>query len=334
MHAHFKKELPKLLAIERHSPLVTRVMGLNPGPFTLQGSNTYLIGRGASKILVDTGEGRPEYVAALRDHLAQEQHRLSHIILTHWHGDHVGGVAQLMEEEFARGSTVLKMPEPHHDPRVFSKIGFDRDVITPIADGDVFKTDGATLHAIHTPGHTKDHICLHLEEEHALVTGDIVLGTGSSHFSDLGAYMATLRRLLAVAKGQAAPCTVYPSHGPVVSDGAAKIEEYIDHRLARDEQIVAVLAQATQPQHAKDITAALYKDVPPHLHKAAQTNVTLHCLNLEALGRVARADAAPAAAALTSLGGGLEGADELSDIIQNVGPHLNAKWMLAPKSPL
>ena len=342
MHAHFKKEVPRLLNVERVTPLVTRVMGFNPGPFTLQGTNTYLVGGGPSRILVDTGEGgRPDYVSALGSVLEKERARITTIVLTHWHGDHVGGLADVLQSKHCSDdAAVYKMAEPRHDPRVFARLGAGApSTVRDIVDGDRIGVSDATLRALRTPGHTKDGVCFLLEEEQALFSGDIVLGTGSSHFSQLTEYMASLRRLLDESRA-CGGVTVCPSHGPVLGrqDGAgqAKIEEYIKHREQRDVQIVACLEAAGSGAEltAAQITARLYHDVPKHLHRAAETNVVLHLLKLAEQGRAeGRREADAVDAKPVSLGGKTQ-PDELSDIFIQVAPWMAATWRVPAPSAL
>ena len=322
MHSHFNKGLQVLQAVEKAHPLVTRVMGHNPGKFTLQGSNTYLVGSGSEKILIDSGEGRAEYLGSLRDGL--EGATIGKVIITHWHPDHVGGLPSLLKSDLlAKDFTIHKMVEKNHDDRVFKELKLDSSIITPIKAGDIFTVGSATLHAIHTPGHTTDHCCLYLENEPSLFTGDVVLGQGSSHFSNLVDYLKSLEILKQFSiKKPDSKCTIYPSHGPVISDGTSKIEEYISHRLKRDDQIIEVLGERSMK--AAEIVSLLYKDVPIEMHKAAETNVVLHLLRLETINAVVGVRTEKSKK--ISLGGGVP--DELLDIFDVVAPNMSATWSL------
>src|SRR5262249_3320101 len=110
----------------------------------------------------------------------------------------------------------------------------------PIAEGTVIRGDGVTLRALHTPGHASDHVCYYLEEERAVFTADLVLGGSTTatppDAGALGAYRASLRRLLAVDTQR-----ISPAHGPVLEPAPPVIEEYTAHRLERDRQILAAL---------------------------------------------------------------------------------------------
>eukprot|EP01059_Diplonema_ambulator_P001839 TRINITY_DN1153_c0_g1_i1.p1 TRINITY_DN1153_c0_g1~~TRINITY_DN1153_c0_g1_i1.p1 ORF type:complete len:223 (+),score=39.22 TRINITY_DN1153_c0_g1_i1:43-669(+) len=208
------------------------------------------------------------------------------------------------------------MKEDFHDGKALPE-GIE---FTEMKDGDEFSFEGGTLKAIHTPGHTKDHICFYLPEEDAIFTGDIVLGTGSSHFSDLTAYMSTLNRLLSLCTEKT---RIYPAHGPVVDNGKQKIQDYIAHRLARDAQILESLG-AGKSATAAELVTELYKDVPEHLHKAAETNVILHLLKLEEEKKVVATRAAPADAPTDA-----EPPAEMYDIYHLVMPNLKTVWGLA-----
>lgn len=223
-------ELVALPEVERLSAGCIRILGGNPGKFTLQGTNTYLVGTGAQRLLIDTGEGRPSWIAALRRVLAAEQATLAAALLTHWHPDHTGGVGDLLAAW--PGTRVYKHrpPAPEHQQH-------QQQQQLDMADGQVFRVEGATLTAVHTPGHTADHVVFAWAEEGALFTGDSVLGHGTAVFEDLGAYLASLERMRPLFGGGRA----YPGHGAVVADGPAKIDEYIRHRQQREEQVVQTL---------------------------------------------------------------------------------------------
>jgi len=271
------------------SDRVTVALGQNPGIFTGPGTNTYLVGTGRQRILLDTGSG----VAAYPDVLARALQRagcdgIQEIVLTHGHVDHLGGVAQV-RERFG-DLRVSKQP----DPNDAAGLGFDA-----IRDGSVVRTEGATLRAVATPGHATDHLCFVLEEERSMFSGDNVLGVGTtvipSHGGDLLDYMRSLERMLAEA-----PARIYPAHGPRIDDGVAKIREYIEHRGARERQILEALAQGDAT--IATVVERVYVDVPKVLHAAAAHSVAAHLGKLEREGRARRRDAKPPLEAVWSLG--------------------------------
>jgi glyoxylase-like metal-dependent hydrolase (beta-lactamase superfamily II) len=259
------------------SERVVVALGQNPGAFTGPGTNTYLVGTGRRRILLDTGEGRAEYLPVLERALARAGGvSLQEIVLTHGHPDHMGGVAKVIERYGPL--RVSKRPWPGVDDRYPVEV-------TPLGDGDRVACEGATLRAIHTPGHAVDHLCFRLEEEGSLFSGDNVLGVGTTVIppqgGDLLDYMASLERLLAERPG-----AIYPAHGPRIADGTAKIREYIAHRLERERQILDALRAGLE--RIPDVVKRVYAAYPEALHGAAGLSVTAHLLKLEREGRVRR----------------------------------------------
>jgi glyoxylase-like metal-dependent hydrolase (beta-lactamase superfamily II) len=262
------------------SPRVAVALGQNPGLFTGPGTNTYLIGTGKVRILLDTGQGVHEYLPVLERAMAEVGcEALQEIVLTHGHPDHVGGALQVVER--FGPLPVSKLPVDGLD-------GHYSLALRPLADGSVIETEGATLRAIHTPGHAPDHLCFVLEEERAIFSGDNVLGVGTTvipaHGGDLGAYLRSLERLLAEPPGR-----IYPAHGPRIEDGPGKVREYLAHRAERERQIVEAL-RALGPSPVPAVVKRCYTDVPEVLHAAAALSVTSHLLKLEREGRATRED--------------------------------------------
>jgi glyoxylase-like metal-dependent hydrolase (beta-lactamase superfamily II) len=263
--------------VERWSPLVAVVRGLNPGPFTGPGTNTYLIGS-ADPVLLDTGSGVDAYLPLLEKALVEQcgGARLGDIALTHVHPDHIGGAAGIIDHFGPR--RVMKMPWAGEDERFPVNI-------TPIGDGDEIKTDGATLRAVYTPGHAQDHLCFYLEEERALFTGDVVLGAGTTVIpqkgGDLGLYIRTLQDI-----GDLDLERIYPGHGPMISDPNVRVQAYIDHRNERERQIVESMDQGSRT--VEQMVEAIYVDTPRSLYPAAGQSVLSHLQKLERERRASR----------------------------------------------
>jgi glyoxylase-like metal-dependent hydrolase (beta-lactamase superfamily II) len=263
--------------VDRWSDRVVVALGQNPGPFTGPGTNTYLVGTGEKRILIDTGEGHPKYPAVLKHALKQAGgKKIQEILLTHGHPDHMGGVASILEKFGAM--RVSKLPMESID----EASGLS---LSPLGAGSILRTEGATLRAIHAPGHAEDHLCFMLEEERAIFAGDNILGIGTTMIpregGNLLSYLDSLERLLALR-----PSVIYPAHGPIIPDAQAKIREYLAHRQQREEQILSALSSGLLD--IPNIVAHLYFDYPTSLHEAAEETVHAHLRKLELEERARR----------------------------------------------
>jgi glyoxylase-like metal-dependent hydrolase (beta-lactamase superfamily II) len=251
--------------LERLSPLVGRLLAPNPSPMTLTGTNTYLIGR-AEVAVIDPGPDLPEHVDAIVAAL-EALGRPAISLVTHHHGDHLPAAIRLRER--------LGVPVGGHAELP----GVDR----ALAHDDLVILADARLRALHTPGHTPDHVCYLLEDESALFSGDLMAGTGTVRVGDgrgeLADYLASLDL---VADVEAA--VLYPGHGPIVDDPAARIAEYREHRLGRERQVLEALGAGCTT--VAEVVERLYADVPRHLHAQAGRNVLAHLMKLEDEGRV------------------------------------------------
>ena len=242
---------------------VIRVLAPNPSVATLEGTNTWVVGDDPT-IVIDPGPAIDEHL----EEVARAAGRVAHVLVTHDHEDHAAGAVT-----FARlvgaNVTAWRLPEA-----------------AKLHDGQGFTAGGVELIAVHTPGHSADHVVFSDAGSGALFTGDAVLGRGTSFIDvpdgDLPKYLTSLRRML-----DREPRTIYPGHGPVVLDAKAKLREYLEHRAEREEQILAGLAAGDRTVDA--LVDRIYAEHPSDVQELAARSVTAHLLKLENEGRVAKA---------------------------------------------
>jgi len=234
------------------------IRAANPGRFTLSGTNSWIVGRDPAW-LVDPGPNLAEHVAALIAELEQRG-GLGGIALTHHHADHTGAVPAIRAR--------------YPDAPVAAA---DNDADIRLSDGSVF----GPLETVRTPGHAPDHLAYVTGT--AAFTGDAVLGKGSVFISPdpgaLAAYLAALARL------RQRPLTVLlPGHGPPVTDPKAKLDEYISHRLDRENRLIAALTSGKRS--ADELLDEAWSDVPAGLRPAAAVTLAAHLDKLSDEGRV------------------------------------------------
>lgn len=220
---------------------------------------------------MDTGDANhPNYIEHLRSVLNKENASIGTILLTHWHHDHIGGVADVFPI-VSNDATVWKYPRTD-DADVYDTIPASVQV-RPLVDGQVFAVDGATVEVVHTPGHTTDHVVLHMKENNSLFSGDCILGEGTAVFEDLFDYMRSLQIIL-----DRAPSVIYPAHGNIIADDPlGKIRFYIEHRNRRESQIFDVLRNdAGRLYTAMQLVQVIYVETPQELWPAAAYNVEHH----------------------------------------------------------
>lgn len=240
---------------------VRRILAPNPGVYTLEGTNTWVVGDGPS-IVIDPG---PDDAGHLRE-VEREAGRVGAILLTHAHPDHAPGAGPLAA---STGAPIHAFRPPPEGLR--------------LRDGEPIRVVDVTVIPIHTPGHTPDHVAFWLERAGGLFTGDAVLGRGTSVIDppegDLAAYLRSLRRMRELG-----PRTLYPGHGPIVLEGGRKLEEYLAHRSEREQQILAALAGP--PTSIAEVVDAVYSAYPSDVRPLASRSVLAHLKKLEGEGRV------------------------------------------------
>ncbi|HTK33982.1 MAG TPA: MBL fold metallo-hydrolase [Caulobacteraceae bacterium] len=253
------------------SPLIRRVVADNPGPFTFRGTGAYIVGRGEVAV-IDPGPHDPAHLAALLAATAGE--RITDILVTHTHADHSPLARPLAA---ATGAVVRGLPAPGLDTgfEEADEAGFRPDVL--VRGGESVTGPGWTLEPIPTPGHASNHMAYALIEENALFPGDHVMGWSTTVISppdgDMAAYMASLER---VADRRFS--TLWPTHGPPITEVAPFLAAYRDHRLERERQVLAQLAAGRGRIH--DMVATLYAETSPRLHPAAAHSVWAHLIKL------------------------------------------------------
>jgi glyoxylase-like metal-dependent hydrolase (beta-lactamase superfamily II) len=268
---------------QRISPLISRVLADNPGPFTFKGTGVYIVGA-RDVAVIDPGPDIPAHVAALKR--ALEGRRVTHILVTHTHSDHSPAAAPLKEWSGAPTYAFGPHGSGKADEGVRVEEGGDRAFVPDmrVKDGDVIEGSGFRLECVYTPGHTSNHMCYALEEEKSLFTGDHVMGWSTTVVTppdgDMAAYMASLRKLLARDDR-----ILYPTHGGPVRDPKPFVQAYIDHRLEREAQIVACLRHGIAA--IPEMVARIYADVDRRLHPAAARSVLAHLIQMQQEGRVA-----------------------------------------------
>lgn len=264
------------------SPLIQRVIADNPGPFTYTGTGVYIIGTDEVAI-IDPGPLTPAHIKAVDK--ALEGRRLTHVFVTHHHIDHSPMALPLAQKHGCKVygyGRQIQLPDGG-DVRLEAgdDLNFKPDI--EINDGDIFKGKDWTLEAIHTPGHTSNHMCYALHEENTLFSGDHIMGWSTSVVSppdgSMGDYLASLKRV----KVRHFSC-IRPTHGPAIKEVDSFIQAYIDHRHHRDRQIMDALA--TGLTNIKDIVKHIYTDVDPRLHPAAAHSVLAHIIHMYETDRV------------------------------------------------
>lgn len=255
---------------ERLSERVVLVRANNPGPMTLTGTNSYLVGRGSEVAVIDPGPSMPEHLQALIEAAKAQQASINLILVTHGHPDHYPGAAELHN---ITGAPVA----------AFKEAEFAHDLT--LNDGQRLRVGDSTLITLFTPGHAHDHLCFYLEEEDALFTGDLILGTGTTVVAppkgDMNAYF---RSLFQLDQDWSQAEVIYPGHGPAITNPSDKIREYIKHRQQREQQVLQAIGGGTST--VSQIVTQIYADVDKRLWPAAARQVLAHLAKLEAENKI------------------------------------------------
>jgi glyoxylase-like metal-dependent hydrolase (beta-lactamase superfamily II) len=233
------------------------VLAPNPGPMTLDGTNTWILASpdGGRSIVIDPG---PLDEGHLGD-VADASGDVSVVLLTHGHADHSAG-ARAFAERVGCGVRALDPTFRYGDEGLH--------------DGDVVEVDGLEIRVVGTPGHTSDSLSFVVSADRAVLTGDTVLGRGTTVVAHpdgkLGAYLGSLRRLRDLAERHEVE-SIWPGHGPVLDRALPAVDHYLAHRAERLDQVrEALAAGAVEPM---DVVRAVYADVDQRLWPAAELSV-------------------------------------------------------------
>jgi glyoxylase-like metal-dependent hydrolase (beta-lactamase superfamily II) len=251
----------------------------NPSPMTGRGNNTYLMIDDGSAVLVDAGVGHADHLDAIDHALEVGRARLACTVVTHGHPDHASGAPQIAARhpqaifrKYLRPGDEVRYPVPWEATK----------------EGDEVCVGDEVLTALHTPGHAPDHIALWHESSRSAFTGDLVVLGGSVMIDVAGGgsleeYLASLSRLLALR-----PRRLYPAHGPWIDDPQALLRTSLDHRLLREQQVMAALKAGQVSVEA--IAESIYDGLAPALVPAARENVRAHLQKLKNEGRAVDRD--------------------------------------------
>jgi glyoxylase-like metal-dependent hydrolase (beta-lactamase superfamily II) len=271
--------------LELIAPGIRRIVARNPSPFTFRGTGTYVVGEGEVAV-IDPGPDLAEHVEALLMDLAGEE--VTHILVTHTHNDHSPAAAAV---KAATGAPTYGFG-PHAGGREHSvEEGGDWDFVPDIVvkDGDEIAGAGWRFEAVHTPGHTSNHLCFALPDSGILFSGDHVMGWSTSVIAppdgDMAAYMASLDKLL--ARGDS---VYWPTHGPAITEPKEHVRAFIAHRREREAGILDCLAAGVG--RIDEMVERLYVGLNPNLKRPAGRSVLAHLIDLTGRGLVA-SDGAP-----------------------------------------
>ncbi|MDQ0378681.1 MBL fold metallo-hydrolase [Amycolatopsis thermophila] len=231
------------------SPTASVILENNPSTMTLDGTNTWILRAPGAPgcVIVDPGYEDLDHLRLLT-----EQGPVALILLTHHHPDHTEGAPWLAER--------VQAPVRAFDAALC------RDA-EPFADGDVISAAGLDIEVVHTPGHTADSVCLRIGDQ--VLTGDTILGRGTTVLTDLGSYLGSLRKLIELPAGLLA----LPGHGPEMADLRAVAQQYLDHREQRLDQVRRALEQLGPDATARQVVEIVYADVDRALWTPAEHSV-------------------------------------------------------------
>jgi glyoxylase-like metal-dependent hydrolase (beta-lactamase superfamily II) len=235
------------------------VLAPNPSPMTLDGTNTWILAEPGSEqvIVVDPGPKDKEHLRRVVDTVTGQGRRVGLVLLTHGHPDHAAGA-----KKFAglAGGPAVRALDPKH------RLGDEG-----LAEGEVVALGGLEVRVLETPGHSDDSLSFWIPADSAILTGDTVLGYGTTVVEGrLGDYLDSLERLREFA-GEAGARAILPGHGPKLDDPIGALDHYLEHRRARLAQVEAAVAAGART--AREVVERVYADVDTSLWPAAEWSV-------------------------------------------------------------
>ena len=282
-------------AVSELSPLIRRIVAHNPGPFTFRGTGTYIIGHERIAI-IDPGPADDAHIEALMQAVRGET--VTHILITHTHRDHSPAAAAV---KAATGAATFAFSAHCGNPAVpgvEEGADFDFQPDQTMRDGDTIIGPGWTISAVHTPGHTSNHLCFALGEEATLFSGDHVMGWSTSVIAPpdgrMADYLASLSKLL-----EREDELFRPTHGPEIADPKALVRAFLEHRAERTAQIQRCLSGEFNT--IGEIVQIIYANHDVRLHGAAAHSVLAHLIAMVEDERVRCSDATPSLASATRL---------------------------------
>ena len=258
-------------ACDQVTPLVRRVIANNPGPFTYTGTGTYIVGS-KELAVIDPGPLDDNHLEAILT--ATKNEKITHIMVTHTHNDHSPLAKSLKERT---GALIYSFDQNSINIGENNKFeeGYDNKFSCDInlKDGDIIRGGDWTLEAIHTPGHTSNHLCYSLKEEKILFSGDHVMGWSTTVIvppdGDMEDYIQSLEKLL-----RRDDKNYLPTHGKMIENPKELVKKYITHRSSREDQIIKTIKSGNNK--IIDIVKVIYVDVDKRLYPAASMSTLAH----------------------------------------------------------
>ncbi len=250
-------------------PGIRRIVAANPSPMTYNGTNAWLVDWDGGVVLIDPGSEDEVHLDAI---LAECRGRLTHILLTHTHHDHLDGAVALSRSTGAPTAAYRSSADPSFEPDI------------KLEDGDPI----GGLMVLHTPGHAMDHLCF-ARDDGVIFSGDHVMGWSTSvvpppPFGDLTLFIANLERVR-----DRRDALMLSAHGPAITSPFETVQGLIEHRIAREQSIAGLLTEAPQP--IETLLGRAYINLRPQLLGPARANLLSHLFKLERDGAASRSEA-------------------------------------------